>query len=82
MTEPTTVSALRVMERNDLIHRNRDKEDTRKVIVKLTRKGRSLKKKLLHLVPEVNEHILEGYSQKEIEKLKKTIRSLTSRMEK
>ena len=81
LTEPTTVSALKVMERNGLIQRDRDKLDTRKVIVKLTRKGRSLKKKLLPTVLDINEQILEGISKKEIEKLKKTLRGLILRME-
>ncbi len=81
LTEPTTVAALKVMERNGLIQRARDKLDTRKIIVKLTRKGRSLKKKLLPYAREINNRILEDFSQKEIDKLMNTLRTLILRME-
>jgi DNA-binding MarR family transcriptional regulator len=81
LTEPTTVAALKVMQRNGLIQRDRDKLDTLKVIVKLTRKGRSFKGKLLPYVREINERMLEDFSQKEIDKLMKTLRALILRME-
>ena len=81
LTEPTTVAALKVMERDGLIQRRRDTRDTRKVIVKLTRKGRSLEKKLLPYVGRINKRILANLSETEAEKLMSTIRKLISRVE-
>lgn len=73
MMEPTTVSALTAMERRGLVKRERDPNDKRRRIVRLTAKGRGLKKKLLPAAYTANVLALEGIPEEEIEQLKKTL---------
>jgi len=54
MREPTTVTALKGMEKSGLIRREHSKEDKRKVHVYLTPKARRLKTRLMPMVAEVN----------------------------
>jgi len=51
--EPTTLSALTAMERSGFITRERGEADRRKLNVKLTEKGRALKKVLMPCAHEV-----------------------------
>ncbi|MEX0924011.1 MAG: MarR family winged helix-turn-helix transcriptional regulator [Rhodovibrionaceae bacterium] len=73
MMEPTTVSALASMERRGLVKRERDPNDRRRRIVRLTRKGRNLKGKLLPAAYATNQLALEGVSETEIRQLKKAL---------
>ncbi len=54
MTEPTTVSALRLMERNGLVDRRRNAADRRARNIYLTAKARRMQNKLLPIVVEAN----------------------------
>jgi DNA-binding MarR family transcriptional regulator len=45
--EPTTLSAIAIMERNGFVERRRNDQDRRKVNVYLTERGRALEKELL-----------------------------------
>lgn len=65
-TEPTTVSALRLLERNGLIERVRNTQDRRTNNIFLTPKGRGLKDKLLPSVLELNRIATEGLSSEEV----------------
>lgn len=65
-TEPTTVSALRLLERNGLIERVRNTQDRRTNNIFLTSKGRGLKDKLLPSVLELNRIATEGLSSEEV----------------
>ncbi len=65
-TEPTTVSALRLLERNDLIRRVRNTRDRRTINIFLTPKGRDLKDALLPGVLELNRIATEGLSSEEV----------------
>ncbi|AZN70491.1 MarR family transcriptional regulator [Georhizobium profundi] len=53
--EPTTLTALRSMERSGFIRRERNADDGRKINVFLTEEGRALQEKLLPLAREVVE---------------------------
>ena len=73
MMEPTTVTALTAMEQRGLVERKHDPKDRRRRIVRLTPKGRRLKDKLLPAAFETNVLALEGVSESEIRRLKKTL---------
>ena len=60
--EPTTVAALRAMEKAGYITRTQVERNRKNVYVHLTPKGRALKAKLVPLAIEVNELGLRGVS--------------------
>jgi DNA-binding MarR family transcriptional regulator len=66
-TEPTTVSALRLLERNGLIERVRNTQDRRTINIFLTPRGRELKDELLPGVLELNRVATEGLTREEIQ---------------
>jgi MarR family transcriptional regulator, organic hydroperoxide resistance regulator len=65
-TEPTTVSALRLLERNGLIRRQRNEKDRRTINIFLTERGRALKPELLPYALEVNAVATAGVSPEEM----------------
>jgi DNA-binding MarR family transcriptional regulator len=67
--EPTTLVALRAMERDGLIRRVRNGGDRRKVNIYLTAKGRALEKTLLPLAIEVVDKAVSGFSPSEVRQL-------------
>ena len=67
--EPTTLSAILIMERKGLVRRVRNKTDRRKWHIHLTPKGRTLKAKLLPLAREVVETAVQGLSRAEVAQL-------------
>lgn len=67
--EPTTLIALRSMEKAGFIRRQRNAEDARKVNIFLTDEGRALKKKLLPLARQVIEDAATGFSPEDRETL-------------
>jgi DNA-binding MarR family transcriptional regulator len=81
LTEPTTVSALRVMERRGLITRKRDKNDRRRSGVYLTKKGQALRQKLMWIPREVNAVGLVGESPEDVEHLIATLKRIRARLE-
>jgi DNA-binding MarR family transcriptional regulator len=64
--EPTTSSALKVMERNGYIVRRQRGGDRKKVFVFLTKKGRALRQRLVPLAEEVNNIAVRGLDAAEI----------------
>ena len=60
MREPTTVIALKSLERSGFVVRRKSDEDRRKVHVFLTAKGRALKRRLVPLAEEVNRVAVDG----------------------
>jgi DNA-binding MarR family transcriptional regulator len=66
-TEPTTVSALRLLERNGLVDRVRNTQDRRTINIFLTPKGRELKDQLLPGVLELNRVATDGMSSEEVQ---------------
>ncbi len=68
-TEPTTVSALRLLERNGVIRRQRNATDRRTINIFLTDAGRALKQDLLPYALEVNTVATAGLSMEEVDQL-------------
>ena len=64
--EPTTLVALRAMERDGLIKRVRNTNDRRKVNIYLTPRGRALEKALLPLAIAVVDKAVSGFSQRDV----------------
>lgn len=64
--EPTTLSAIRDMERSGFVRRVPNTEDRRKINIYLTDEGRALKQTLLPLAVEVVEAGLRGLTGREV----------------
>jgi len=75
-TEPTTVSALRLLERNGLIRRVRNKDDRRTINIFLTKRGRDLKAELLPFALELTHIATEGISRAEFAEFRRIIHKM------
>ncbi|MBL8771565.1 MAG: MarR family transcriptional regulator [Phenylobacterium sp.] len=73
MREPTTVIALKSLERSGFVVRRKSDEDRRKVHVFLTPQARALQPLLLPAVAEVNAIALKGLSERDVAVLKKAL---------
>ena len=73
MREPTTVIALKSLERSGFVVRRKSDEDRRKVHVFLTPQAKALQPLLLPAVAEVNAIALRGLSDREVAVLKKAL---------
>jgi len=80
MREPTTVTALKGMEKADLIRREQCAEDRRRTLVYLTPKGRALKETLMPYVIDVNRKATEGMSEAEVEQLRVLLGKVCNRL--
>lgn len=63
--QPTTVAALRGMQRRGLIRMEPDQTDRRKIRIFLTKEGRRLKSRLLPRVAHINDIVLSGITPQE-----------------
>jgi DNA-binding MarR family transcriptional regulator len=72
-TEATTVRAVEKLVRSRLVERQPSRRDRRKVHVLLTKKGRSLRNRLIPLVVQVNERALAGISEQDIETTRRVL---------
>ena len=79
--EPTTVSALSIMEERGLVRRVTDPRDRRRRIVYLTDLGRSLKERALALDAEVNAIAASGLDQQELATLMRLLGSLRENLD-
>jgi DNA-binding MarR family transcriptional regulator len=70
MREPTTVTALKSLEKSEFVRREQSTEDRRRVHVFLTPLAKRLEKKLLPAVAEVNQIATRGFSPKEVAQLR------------
>ena len=73
MREPTTVVALKSLERSGFVTRQKSVEDRRKAHVFLTPEARALEAVLLPAVAEVNASALTGLSEAEVAVLRKAL---------
>jgi MarR family transcriptional regulator for hemolysin len=73
MREPTTVIALKSLERSGFVTRQKSVEDRRKAHVFLTPEARALEAVLLPAVAEVNAIALAGLSEGEVAVLRKAL---------
>lgn len=69
-TEPTTVSALRLLARSGMIERVRNPKDRRTINIYLTDKARAMKSDLMPVAIEVNELATTGLSETEFVQLR------------
>jgi len=67
--EPTTLSAIVIMEKKGLVRRVRNQDDRRKWHIHLTPKGRALKAKLLPLAREVVDTAVQNLSRGDVTQL-------------
>lgn len=65
--EPTTLTAVKSMEKAGLVIRKRNKQDKRKINVFLTEKGQSLKPILSELAAHVINDATKGFSERELD---------------
>jgi DNA-binding MarR family transcriptional regulator len=68
-TEPTTVSALRLLTRNCMIERVRNPKDRRTINIYLTDKARDLKATLMPVAFDVNDVAMRGLTDSEFAQL-------------
>lgn len=80
MREPTTVVALKRLEKSDLVHRKQSQDDGRKINVYLTPKAKRLKAKLMPLVEEVNDIATQGLSDIEKTELRRLLHKVNANL--
>jgi DNA-binding MarR family transcriptional regulator len=81
MMEPTTVIALRSMERTGLIHRVRSDTDKRKVRVMLTAKAKRLRNELLGVARGITDEAEEGVSARDLAAFRRVIARMTANLD-
>jgi DNA-binding MarR family transcriptional regulator len=81
MMEPTTVIALRSMEKAGLIRRVRDDVDKRKTQVWLTPKANRLRNQLLRVALRINEEAAEGVEGDELATLRRVLAQMTANLD-
>ena len=82
MMEPTTVIALRSMEKAGLIRRVRSTDDRRVTLVRLTPKARRMRDGLLKLARGINAQADAGISQDDIAVFRRVITRMTKNLDK
>jgi DNA-binding MarR family transcriptional regulator len=81
MMEPTTVIALRSMERAGLIRRVRGEEDRRKVLVYLSAKAKRLRNELLTVARGITDVAEEGIAQRDLASFRRVIARMTANLD-
>jgi DNA-binding MarR family transcriptional regulator len=81
MMEPTTVIALRSMEKAGLIRRVRSNDDKRVTNVWLTTKAKRMREQMLLLARGINEDACQGLSREELETFRRAITHMTGNLD-
>jgi DNA-binding MarR family transcriptional regulator len=81
MMEPTTVIALRGMERSGLIRRVRGDDDRRKVRVFLTTKAKRLRNELLAVARSITDEAEQGIGARELAAFRRVISLMTANLD-
>jgi len=81
MMEPTTVIALRGMEKSGLIRRLRSRDDKRRSHVWLTPKAQRMRKGLLALARGITEEAQEGISRGDLLRFRRVIACMTANLD-
>ncbi len=81
MMEPTTVIALRSMERSGLIRRVRSNDDRRKVRVTLTAKAKRLRHELLAVARTITEEAEAGIAARDLAAFRGIIARMTANLD-
>jgi DNA-binding MarR family transcriptional regulator len=80
-TEPTAASVLRLLEKNGLVRRVRNRRDRRTINIFPTQKGRKLKNELLNMAIKINEIATSSFSTAEVETLKRLMREMKTNLD-
>ncbi len=81
MMEPTTVIALRSMERSGLIRRVRGDDDRRKMRVFLTAKAQRLRSELLGVAQRITEDAEQGIASRDLASFRSVIARMTTNLD-
>ena len=81
MMEPTTVIALRSMEKAGLIQRQRSDNDRRKVRVLLTAKAKRLRNELLGVARDITDASEEGIAARDLAAFRRVIARMTENLD-
>jgi DNA-binding MarR family transcriptional regulator len=81
MMEPTTVIALRTMEKSGLIRRVRDADDKRKAQVWLTPKAKRMREELLQLARTITDEAEQGISRTDLAVFRRAIAAMTANLD-
>ena len=81
MMEPTTVIALRSMEKAGLIRRARSSEDKRVAQVWLTAKAKRIREQMLLIARGINEDACQGVSREEFDTFRRAIARMTANLD-
>ncbi len=81
MMEPTTVIALRSMEKSGLIQRVRSEHDRRKVRVLLTPKAKRLRNELLSVARTITDEAEEGIAPRDLASFRRVIARMTANLD-
>jgi MarR family transcriptional regulator, organic hydroperoxide resistance regulator len=81
MMEPTTVIALRSMEKSGLIHRVRSDDDRRKVRVLLTAKAKRLRNELLGMARAITVEAEEGIAARDLAAFRRVVARMTANLD-
>ena len=82
MAAPTTLRAVRKLERSGLAHRLQDKNDARKTLIFLSDKGRKLFSRVLPDIDYVNRMAVKGLSQRDRNEVKRLLKHMRANMPK
>jgi len=82
MMEPTTVIALRSMEKSGLIRRSRSSDDKRRSQVWLTAKAQRMRNELLTLARGITDEAEAGISRRELALFRRAIAQMTANLDK
>lgn len=80
LREPTTVTALKSLERSELVTRMQSEEDRRRVHVYLTPKAKRLRRTLMPFVTEVNHIATAGINEADVEIMKRTLMKIEANL--
>tara|TARA_R110000868_G_scaffold4155_55_gene25713 strand:+ start:2190 stop:2693 length:504 start_codon:yes stop_codon:yes gene_type:complete len=75
-TEPTTVSALRLLARNGMVERVRNPKDRRTINIFLTDTARAMKAELMPVAVEVNDIATAGLTDDEFDQLRSLLKKV------
>jgi DNA-binding MarR family transcriptional regulator len=81
MMEPTTVIALRSMEKSGLIRRVRGDDDRRKVLVFLTAKAKHLRSELLTVARTITDEAEEGIAPRDLAAFRRIVARMTENLD-
>lgn len=81
LREPTTVTALKSLERSELVTRAQSEEDRRRVHVFLTPKAKRLRRSLMPFVAEVNQIATAGVSEADLDVMRRVLLKVTANLQ-